>query len=105
MEAISLLIDGLMKIRPFMVNNTLDFAETYPCMVALAQIGEPAVAPIAKRFETTLSDSERLVLLQTLVSIKGKEWVVTYLTQVKEKNDSSASKVKLQELETWVKSL
>ena len=104
-KAIPLLIDGLMKIKPFMLNNALDLQESYPCMVALAQIGEPAVAPITKRFEATPSEQEQHMLLHTLVGIKGKEWVVSYLTQVDERNVSSASKAKLGELKTWVASL
>lgn len=94
-----------MKISPFGVNNTLDFWETYPCMVALAQIGEPAVPQIAKRFEVTPSEQERLVLVLTLVQIKGKEWVVSYLTQEDEKNDNSVPKAELGELKNYVKSL
>ena len=104
-EAIPLLIYGLMKIKPFVLNNALDLQESYPCMVALAQIGEPAVAPITKRFEATPSEQERQILLLTLVRIKGKEWVVSYLTQVDKSNRSSASKTEIGELQAWVTSL
>ncbi len=93
-----------MKLTPLTSGNILDFEESYPASAALVQIGEPAVAQIARRFEVTPSELDRLVLLDTLIRIKGKEWVVTYLSEVVKRDEGRISKVKLGELQAWAKS-
>ncbi|MHA3770360.1 hypothetical protein ACXR0O_02350 [Verrucomicrobiota bacterium sgz303538] len=103
-ESIPMLISGLMKITPLVTNNVSNFEETYPASAALVQIGEPAVSQIVTRFELTSSDPERLVLLHTLMRIKGVAWVARYLSQLGERSESPALKARLGELQQWVQS-
>lgn len=101
-QSVPVLIANLTRITPFTVNNFLDYQETYPASEALAKIGVRAVPQITKRFEETTSEPERLILLDTLVRIKGKNWVFNYLAQVDKQHTSTASKERLGTLQAWV---
>lgn len=101
-EAVPALIANLTRITPFMVNNFLDYQETYPATDALTKIGIRAVPQITKRFEETTSEPERLILLDTLVQINGKKWVFNYLGQVDKQRTSTASTERLGTLQAWV---
>ena len=101
-EAVPALVDNLTRITPFMVNNFLDYQETYPASDALAKIGVRAIPQLTKRFEETTSEPERLILLDTLVRIKGKNWVFNYLGQVDKQRTSTASTERLGTLQAWV---
>jgi hypothetical protein len=104
-EAIPGLIQGLVTIRPFSVNNVADLQETYPCAVALSEIGEPAVPSLVSRFEEVPSGKEQLLLLNILFEIKGKDWLIDYLDQLGSTGKPILPKAELQELRAYAGSL
>ena len=80
-EAVPLLINGLMTIHPHRVFNT-DLDKYYPVAPALVQIGDPATIQLERRFEETSDEREELMLLMILHRIKGKVWVAEYLNRI-----------------------
>jgi hypothetical protein len=77
-SAIPSLLNGLLLIQPFSINNIFDH-DSYPCMTALVKIGEPAVPQIEAHFLSAVSPVERLLLIDTLVRIKGATSVAGWL--------------------------
>ena len=104
-EAVPFLVDRLTKITPFETDNYLNFDETYPASVALAQIGEPAVKPLQALFEKSRSGEDQLVIVHTLLKIKGKAWTASYLAELNRAGKSVIPSAGLEELKAWVNSL
>jgi len=103
-EAIPPLVRNLTKIRPISGYDMLDLAETYPAGEALIQIGDPAVDSLKKRFEATPPGHDQLLILNILRRIKGKEWTVSYLTQLNQEQKEKLPDAALDKLAHWVRS-
>lgn len=100
-EAIPSLLDGMLIVQPFSINNVLDYADTYPCSAALVKIGEPAVPQIQARILVTGTNIEQMVLLDTLRQIRGREQVSQWLDSLPEKGAGSLPAQRRAELKQW----
>ena len=103
-EAIPILLKEMLNVGPFFINNAADLSDSYPCSVALVQIGEPAVPQIQERFLFTSSPAEHLVLLHTLLQIKGTQFTSIWLEKLKQENSRAAEFQHLSDLQRWVDS-
>lgn len=101
-EAIPSLLDGMLIVQPFSINNALDYADTYPCSAALVQIGDPAVPQVQARILETGANIEQMVLLDTIRRIKGSDFVSQWLDSLPDSGVGSLSKQRLTELKHWV---
>jgi hypothetical protein len=100
-EAIPSLLNGMLVVQPFSINNALDYADTYPCSAALVKIGEPAVPQIEARILATGTNIEQMVLLDTLRQIRGSEKVTQWLESLPDKGVGSLPAQRLTELKQW----
>lgn len=96
-EATPLLIAKLMTLRGTDVRDTSRWDQSFPAFDALAQIGEPAIPQITKRFEETSDEREEFILLRLIHRLKGKEWVIQYLDRLK----AASSKADVDRCEKW----
>jgi hypothetical protein len=99
--AVPLLLDKLFQITPLTINNAVDSAETYPCSAALVQIGEPAVPELERRFLKAGSNLEQLVLLDTLLNIKGAAFVAEWIEKLPKSGNNALSEQRRAELKQW----
>lgn len=100
-EAVPLLLDKLLQITPLTINNAVDYTETYPCSAALVQIGELAVPEIERRFLKSSSNLEQLVLLDTLLKIKGAAYVAEWIEKLPKSGHNALGEQRLAELKQW----
>lgn len=98
-EATASLLNGLFVIQPFSIDNVADFSTTYPCSVALVNIGDLAVPQIQSRFLANFSAIEQLVLLHTLAKIKGADFVASWLASLQYNGNSSLGDERRRELQ------
>ena len=79
-EWVPVLIDQALEIRLHKGNlQNLEF--NYPCVWALAKIGEPSVDPIMKSFVSSDSFEKRGLLFRALEGIRGKDGAVQLLRE------------------------
>lgn len=104
-ESVPYLVENVMKITPVVLWNSTDYSQTYPCTVALINIGEPAIAPIKERLLTTVSKVEQRILLSTLSQIIGSKEVVKWLDSVAPADEGNPAIQYLRERKNWVLSL
>lgn len=79
-EAVPLLIENLLKIRPAYRASANNWT---PCAYALIKIGEPAVSAVSDRFLVADTRQERLELFYILKTISGGSWTLEWLEAVR----------------------
>lgn len=100
-EAVPLLLDQLLQIRPLAINNAVDYAEIFPCSEALVQIGEPAVLKVQSQFLKSSSNVEQLVLLEILLRIKGAAFVAEWIEKLPKSGSNALGEQRRTELKQW----
>lgn len=100
-ESVPFLVTNLTRISPVHTSNAVDFAQTYPCSAALVEIGEPAVPQIQARFLATKSNIEQMVLLDTLLRIKGRDFVAIWLERLPDNGSGALPEQRRTELKQW----
>jgi hypothetical protein len=103
-EAVPYLVANITVVKAPHVYNAMDWNKGYPCSTALAQIGDAAVPQIKIHFATSASNVDQLILLHTLVRIKGAQFVADWLETLKPKEHTSIGEDRLNELKNWVAS-
>jgi hypothetical protein len=103
-EAVPYLVAKITAIKSPHVYNAMDWNNGYPCSTALAQIGDVAVPQIQNQFTGTASGVEQLILLHTLIRIKGAQVVADWLETLKPNNQTIIPEDRLNELKGWVQS-
>jgi hypothetical protein len=103
-EAVPYLVAKITAIKSPHVYNAMDWNNGYPCSTALAQIGDVAVPQIQNQFTRTASGVDQLILLHTLIRIKGAQVVADWLETLKPYNQTIIPEDRLNELKGWVRS-
>lgn len=103
-EAVPFLVENITAIKSPHVYNAMDWNNGYPCSTALAQIGDVAVPQIQKNLTVAASNVEQLILLHTLIRIKGAQFVADWLESLKSNNQIIIPEDRLNELKKWVQS-
>jgi hypothetical protein len=103
-EAVPYLVAKITAIKSPHVYNAMDWNNGYPCSTALAQIGDVAVPQIQNQFTGTVSGVDQLILLHTLIRIKGPQFVADWLETLKTRDETVISGDRLNELKGWVAS-
>lgn len=103
-EAVPYLVSNVAAIKAPHVYNAMDWNNGYPCSTALAQIGDVAVPQIKSQFTKATSGVDQMILLHTLIRIKGAQFVTHWLETLKTKDQTVISEDRLNELKKWVAS-
>ena len=103
-EAVPYLVAKITAIKSPHVYNGMDWNNGYPCSTALAQIGDVAVPQIQHQVMLSVSKLDQLILLHTLIRIKGALFVDDWLETLKPNSHTVIPEDRLNELKKWVHS-
>lgn len=83
--------------------NPSDIVESYPCVKALIQIGEPAVEPLKQRILMMENKAGEFIQLYTLVKIKGAHYVANWITVAEKPGRFPMTDAQRSEILDWLK--